>query len=163
MKCRQVGGVGVNRRTLFMDGPLRRQVRHKNGGARGGGGKFCLSLRFTRYTCSLAVVVVRLGFRSAPSNSVFVCSLQFLPFAMMNCRIYSYLEPGKPSASRSRKCSLIALKTQPEITPDRSSPPSDEINIENRRYLNSPSDTLGCFYRKLADQAGNGIFMRIFR
>ena len=34
------------------------------------------------------------------------------------------------------------FSNQPEITPDRSLAPSDEINIKNRRYLNSPSDTV---------------------
>ena len=103
------------------------------------------------------LVVVRLGFRSAPSTSVFVCSLQFLPFAMMNCRIHSYLEPGKPSASRGRKCSLI----NPKLPPIDHWRPQMKLTsrIGDTSILPLTLLDASIAYR-LADQAGNGIFMR---
>ena len=87
----------------------------------------------------LAVVVVRLGFRSDPST----LGVRTLSAISAFCHdqlpnVFIFI-PRAWQTNNISKLKVFSDRTQPEITPDRSSPPSDEINIENRRYLNSPS------------------------
>ena len=87
----------------------------------------------------LAVVLVRLGFRSDPST----LGVRMLSAISAFCHdqlpnVFIFIPRAWQTINIS-KLKVFSDRTQPEITPDRSSPPSDEINIENRRYLNSPS------------------------
>ena len=82
---------------------------------------------------------MRLGFRSDPSTLGVRTLSAISAFCHVQLPNVFIFIPRAWQTINISKLKVFSDRTQPEITPDRSSPPSDEINIENRRYLNSPS------------------------